>query len=66
MATGWAKEGAVQDQIDDTVKDGVRRAKSRIPNEPPRIQGNQVGRVGAFVPKCVRSGPRQVPVCDSS
>jgi phage/conjugal plasmid C-4 type zinc finger TraR family protein len=31
MATGWAREGAVQDQIDDTVQDGVRRAQSRIP-----------------------------------
>lgn len=31
MATGWARDGAVQDQIDDTVKDGVRRAKSRLP-----------------------------------
>jgi phage/conjugal plasmid C-4 type zinc finger TraR family protein len=31
MATGWAREGAVQDQIDDTVKDGVARAKSRLP-----------------------------------
>ena len=31
MATGWAREGAVQEQIDDTVKDGVRRAQSRIP-----------------------------------
>ena len=31
MATGWAREGAVQDQIDDTVKDGVLRAKSRLP-----------------------------------
>jgi phage/conjugal plasmid C-4 type zinc finger TraR family protein len=30
MATGWAREGAVQDQIDDTVKDGVLRAKSRL------------------------------------
>ena len=29
--TGWAREGAVQDQIDDTVKDGVQRAKSRVP-----------------------------------
>jgi phage/conjugal plasmid C-4 type zinc finger TraR family protein len=31
MATGWAREGAVQEQIDDTVKDGVARAKSLIP-----------------------------------
>jgi len=30
MATGWAREGAVQDQIDATVKDGVKRAQSRL------------------------------------
>lgn len=34
MATGWAREGAVQEQIDDTVKDGVARAQSRIPQGP--------------------------------
>jgi phage/conjugal plasmid C-4 type zinc finger TraR family protein len=31
MATGWAGDGAVQDQIDATVQDGVLRAKSRLP-----------------------------------
>lgn len=31
MATGWAGEGAVQDQIDSTVEDAVRRARSRLP-----------------------------------
>lgn len=30
MATGWAGDGAVQDQIDATVKDGIRRAQSRL------------------------------------
>jgi phage/conjugal plasmid C-4 type zinc finger TraR family protein len=34
MATGWAAEGAVQDQIDATVKDGIERAKSRLPQGP--------------------------------
>ena len=34
MATGWAGEGAVQDQIDATVKDGIRRAKSQLPQGP--------------------------------
>jgi len=29
MATGWAKEGAVQEQIDATVADAVARARSR-------------------------------------
>ena len=34
MATGWAGDGAVQDQIDATVKDGISRAKSRLPQGP--------------------------------
>jgi phage/conjugal plasmid C-4 type zinc finger TraR family protein len=31
MATGWAGDGAVQDQIDATVKDAIRRARSQLP-----------------------------------
>ncbi len=31
MASGWAPDGAVQDQIDDTVTDGVLRARARMP-----------------------------------
>jgi phage/conjugal plasmid C-4 type zinc finger TraR family protein len=31
MASGWAKDGAVQEQIDDTVDDAVRRVRSRLP-----------------------------------
>lgn len=31
MANGWAQGGAVQDQIDDTITDGVLRARARIP-----------------------------------
>jgi len=31
MAGGFAKDGAVQDQIDATVEDAVRRARSNIP-----------------------------------
>jgi phage/conjugal plasmid C-4 type zinc finger TraR family protein len=34
VATGWAKEGAVQDQIDATVKDAVKRAQSNLPKGP--------------------------------
>ncbi len=31
MASGWAPDGAVQDQIDDTITDGVMRARARMP-----------------------------------
>jgi phage/conjugal plasmid C-4 type zinc finger TraR family protein len=34
MATGWAGDGAVQDQIDATVKDAIKRARSRLPQGP--------------------------------
>ncbi|HMB57539.1 MAG TPA: DksA/TraR family C4-type zinc finger protein [Arenimonas sp.] len=34
MATGWAGDGAVQDQIDATVKDGIKRVRSKLPTGP--------------------------------
>lgn len=34
MATGWAHEGAVLEQIDATVKDAVARARSSQPSGP--------------------------------
>ena len=30
MATGWAKDGAVQDQIDASVEEAVKRARSEL------------------------------------
>ncbi len=32
MATGWARDGAVQDQIDASVDDAVKRARSELPS----------------------------------
>lgn len=43
MATGWAHEGAVLDQIEDTITDAVRSARARIPQ-------------GAGVRECVECG----------
>ena len=31
MAGGWSRDGAVQDQIDDTVSDAVKAARARMP-----------------------------------
>ena len=31
MATGWAQDGAVQEQIDASIEDEVARARSRLP-----------------------------------
>ena len=32
MAGGWSRDGAVQDQIDASVEDAIKLARSRLPN----------------------------------
>lgn len=34
MATGWAGDGAVQDQIDATISDAIKRVRSQLPSGP--------------------------------
>ena len=34
MATGWAGDGAVQDQIDATIKDGIERVRRQLAQGP--------------------------------
>lgn len=34
MATGWAKDGAVQDQIDASIKDALKSVRRRLPSGP--------------------------------
>ena len=43
MATGWAGEGAVNEQIEATVKDGVARARSRLATGPGLTHCEQCG-----------------------
>lgn len=43
MAGGWTRDGAVLDQIEDTVLDGVLNARARLPN-------------GEGTPDCVQCG----------
>jgi phage/conjugal plasmid C-4 type zinc finger TraR family protein len=31
MASGWAKDGAVQDQIDASIKDALKNVRRRLP-----------------------------------
>lgn len=31
MAGGWTRDGAIQDQIDDTVRDAIDYARGRMP-----------------------------------
>lgn len=34
MATGWAGDGAVQDQIDATVEDAIKRVRGKLRTGP--------------------------------
>ena len=38
MATGWAGDNAVQEQIDATVKDGIQRARAQLPRGKSRTR----------------------------
>ena len=60
MATGWAGDGAVQDQIDATVKDGVERAKSRLPQGPGLTH---CADCGAAIPEARRAAVPGVRLC---
>lgn len=43
MAGGWARDGAVQDQIDASVEDEVLRARSRLPKGESRADCAECG-----------------------
>jgi phage/conjugal plasmid C-4 type zinc finger TraR family protein len=32
MASGWANDGAVQEQIDSSIEDAIQRARSQLPS----------------------------------
>jgi phage/conjugal plasmid C-4 type zinc finger TraR family protein len=38
MATGWAGDGAVQQQIDDSIDDAIKRARAQLPSGPSLSQ----------------------------
>jgi phage/conjugal plasmid C-4 type zinc finger TraR family protein len=60
MATGWAGDGAVQDQIDATVTDGVRRAQSRLPEGASL---DHCAACGAVIPEARRKAIAGVRLC---
>jgi phage/conjugal plasmid C-4 type zinc finger TraR family protein len=62
MATGWAKEGAVQEQIDATVKDAISLAKSRLPQGPSL---SHCAECGSEIPQARRDAVTGVRLCIS-
>ena len=60
MATGWAGDGAVQDQIDATVKDGINRAQARLPRGPSLSHCETCGNA---IPEARRNAVPGVRLC---
>ncbi|GBQ20172.1 hypothetical protein AA0472_0060 [Acetobacter estunensis NRIC 0472] len=60
MATGWAPDGAVQDQIDDTVADAVKRVRAHIPKGESAMQCVECG---DDIPQARRQAVPGVKLC---
>ena len=60
MASGWAPDGAVQDQVDDTVKDAVLRARARLPAGAARTHCIECGEE---IPRARREALAGVRTC---
>ena len=60
MAGGWARDGAVQDQIDASVEDAVKRARSQLPTGSSLAECEECG---ADIPVARRKAVPGVRLC---
>jgi phage/conjugal plasmid C-4 type zinc finger TraR family protein len=60
MATGWAREGAVQEQIDASVEDAVKLARSRLPDGTSLLRCEECD---AVIPEARRNAIPGVRLC---
>jgi phage/conjugal plasmid C-4 type zinc finger TraR family protein len=60
MATGWAGDGAVQQQIDDSIADAIRRARAQLPAGPSLAQCQECGEA---IPEARRQAVPGVRLC---
>jgi phage/conjugal plasmid C-4 type zinc finger TraR family protein len=60
MAGGFARDGAVQDQIDATVEDAISRARNNLPKGPSLSHCEECGTV---MPQARREAVPGVRLC---
>ena len=60
MASGWARDGAVQEQIDASVEDAVRRARSQLPRGDSLLHCEECDRL---IPQARREAVPGVRLC---
>lgn len=62
MASGWAGDGAVQEQIDATIQDAIQRARSQLPQGPGLAHCEECGMA---IPAARRKAMPGVRLCVS-
>lgn len=65
MAGGWTRDGAIQDQIDDTVSDEVMQARSKIPTGDSAEFCVECGEAIPEPRRCAVQGVQTCIVCQS-
>ena len=60
MAIGWARDGAVQDQIDASIEDAVQQARSKLPSGESLKHCRECD---AEIPQARRLAVRGVQLC---
>jgi phage/conjugal plasmid C-4 type zinc finger TraR family protein len=60
MATGWAGDGAVQQQIDDSIDDAIKRARAQLPTGPSLSHCEECGE---SIPEARRQAVPGVRLC---
>jgi len=65
MANGWAPDGAVQDQIEDSIKDALDAARSRMPTGESLEECEECGEDIPEKRRAALPGVRTCVVCQS-
>ena len=65
MAGGWTRDGAVQDQIDDTVKDAIEASRLRMPAGPSAEECDDCGEPIPAARRKALPGVRTCVACQS-
>lgn len=65
MATGWAGDGAVQQQIDDSIEDAIKRARAQLPAGPSLTHCEECGEAIPEARRVAVPGVRLCVACQS-
>ena len=63
MAGGWARDGAVQEQIDASVEDAVRKARTALAADQKRESLRECEECGSQIPEARRRAVPGVRCC---